>query len=219
DRFDLDLIAGRGGTTDERLGDINSLDLDRGLRRARAAALLMLALPGNAYLYQGEELGLPEVRDIPENRLQDPIWHLSGFKDRGRDGCRVPMPWRTGDKGGYGFSTDSALTPQDQWLPQPKAWANLAIDQQLSESGSTLKLYQEALALRRQLFRSNEDSLLWRLATGDQLLFERSGKFACLTTFGTPTRLPDGWEAILSSSPLSGDHLPPDCTVWLRSLS
>ena len=68
-------------------------DAEVGLRRARAATTVMLALPGSAYLYQGEELGLPEATELPDEVRQDPTWEKSGHTSRGRDGCRVPMPW------------------------------------------------------------------------------------------------------------------------------
>jgi len=216
DRLDLDLIAGRGGTTQERLGDPNALNLERGLRRARAAALLMLALPGNAYIYQGEELGLPEVRDIPKERIQDPIWRLSDFKDRGRDGCRVPLPWQVSAPGGYGFSSDPDVTPQSTWLPQPNMWTNLAVELQSSQRDSTLSLYQRALELRRNLSHSDDGQLHWETVTEAQLFFQRSTQFACLTTFGVPAQLPEGWKVLLSSAPLENAHVPADCTVWIQ---
>ncbi len=77
-------------------------DLKVGTRRARAAILLMLALPGGAYLYQGEELGLPEAF-IPDERIQDPVFFRTGGALRGRDGCRAPIPWN-GNEPPYGFS-------------------------------------------------------------------------------------------------------------------
>jgi alpha-glucosidase len=105
-----------------KLGDLLTLPADHalGLRRARAAALLMLALPGGAYVYQGEELGLPEVEDLPDDALQDPTWELSGRAERGRDGCRVPIPW-SGSAPPFGFSPPDAGAPP--WLPQPPSWA------------------------------------------------------------------------------------------------
>jgi alpha-glucosidase len=215
DRLDLDLVAGRGGTTLERLGNRSKLDIQRGLRRARAAALLMLALPGNACIYQGEELGLPEVRDIPDERIQDPIWRLSDFKDRGRDGCRVPIPWTVSSTGGYGFSSDPGMTPQATWLPQPEAWAQLAVDVQVAEQSSTLSLYQTALKLRQKLSHSTHP-LVWVSATDEHLLFQRSTQFACLTSFGVSTKLPEEWKVLLSSSPLEGAFAPADSTVWLQ---
>src|SRR5699024_4054212 len=93
---------------------------ERGLRRARAGTLFKLALPGSAYLYQGEELGLPEVTDLPEESLQDPTWERSGRTDRGRDGCRVPLPWE-GENSPFGFAPEGT-TP---WLPMPEAYGPL----------------------------------------------------------------------------------------------
>jgi len=115
-----------------------------GLRRARAATAVMLALPGSAYLYQGEELGLPDSTDIPDDVRQDPTWPRSGHTERGRDGCRVPMPWE-GDRPSYGFGP-SDLT----WLPQPASYAALAVDRQVGVEGSTLELYRALLAIRRE---------------------------------------------------------------------
>ena len=119
-------------------------DAALGLRRARAATALMLALPGSAYLYQGEELGLPDSTDLPDDVRQDPTWPRSGHADRGRDGCRVPMPWE-GDQPSYGFG------PSDKsWLPQPASYAALAVDRQVGVRGSTLELYRALLAARRE---------------------------------------------------------------------
>src|SRR5689334_20822326 len=115
-----------------------------GLRRARAATLLMLALPGSAYLYQGEELGLPEHTTLPDEVRQDPTWRRSSFTARGRDGCRVPVPWRS-DAPAYGFSPNGA-----SWLPQPGTYGELAPDRQRGVEGSTLELYRAALRLRRE---------------------------------------------------------------------
>lgn len=116
DRFALGLQPGTGETTLDRHGDVNELDLELGKKRARAGALLMLALPGGAYIYQGEELALPEVRDIPEHRLEDPRWNMSNNLDKGRDGCRVPLPWRSSSDSAHGFSGTSSVSPDEAWL-------------------------------------------------------------------------------------------------------
>ncbi|MDT9683596.1 glycoside hydrolase family 13 protein [Streptomyces sp. TRM76323] len=113
-----------------------------GLRRARAAALLMLALPGSAYLYQGEELGLPEVTDLPDELRQDPAFHRGEGQEGLRDGCRVPIPW-TPDGPSYGFG------PGGSWLPQPEGWGSLSVAAQTGDPASTLELYRTALAVRR----------------------------------------------------------------------
>src|SRR5690606_29169988 len=129
-------------------------DIELGTRRAAAAALLMLALPGSASLYQGEELGLPEVEDLPEEVLQDPIWERSGHRHRGRDGCRVPLPW-TAEPPTFGFTTG---TP---WLPIPAEWKRLAVETQTGQAGSMLQLYRSALGLRRVLPALGEGELTW----------------------------------------------------------
>ncbi|MFJ3159297.1 glycoside hydrolase family 13 protein [Streptomyces kanasensis] len=112
------------------------------LRRARAAALLMLALPGSAYLYQGEELGLPEVTDLPDEVRQDPAFHRTQGQDGLRDGCRVPIPWSARGPS-YGFG------PGGSWLPQPAEWGGLSVEAQTGDPASTLELYRAALATRR----------------------------------------------------------------------
>src|SRR5207244_3312878 len=132
-------------------------DLDRGTRRARAAALLAMALPGSLYVYQGEELGLPEVEDIPSERRQDPMWHRSGGVDPGRDGCRIPFPWG-GDRPPYGFSGEGAERP---WLDQPDDWARLTVAAQSEARDSMLALYRAGLRLRRAEPWQGDGTLRW----------------------------------------------------------
>ncbi len=153
------------------------LDAEQGLRRARAAVLFMLALPGSAYLYQGEELGLHEVADLPAGVLQDPIWLRTLNTRKGRDGARVPLPW-TAEGQTYGFG------PGASWLPQPDAWSRTAVDQQADVAGSTLEVYRSALRVRRAL--QTEESLAW-VETGrpDVTHFVRPNGWHCVTTFGT----------------------------------
>lgn len=134
-----------------RLGENNP---EVGLDRARAASLAMLALPGGVYLYQGEELGLPDHLEIPDEQRQDPTFIRTGGERVGRDGCRVPLPWRA-DEPHYGFGSTSG-----GWLPQPEDWYTLARDVQQSDPDSTLNLYRSALALRKQL-RLGAGSLSW----------------------------------------------------------
>ena len=112
----------------------------------------MLALPGSSYVYQGEELGLPEVADLPVSALQDPIWEQTAHTSKGRDGCRVPLPWTTTGPS-YGFGAGGA------WLPQPTSFASYAVEAQDGAEGSTLELYRTALALRRRLLDGEE--LTW----------------------------------------------------------
>jgi alpha-glucosidase len=188
------------------------LESDRGLRRARAATLMLLALPGSAYLYQGEELGLHELGDQPAEVLQDPTYRRSQGREKGRDGCRVPLPWtRTGDSFGFG--------PGGAHLPQPAWFADCSVEAQEGAADSTLRLYRAALAARRDLLA--EEKLVWVEAgpdTGaDVLHFVRPGGWQVVTNLGDgPTAVPPG-DVLLSSGPLADGQLPPDTTVWLRT--
>ncbi|WP_104480519.1 glycoside hydrolase family 13 protein [Actinokineospora auranticolor] len=187
-----------------------------GLRRARAAALLTLALPGSVYLYQGEELGLPEVTDLPDEVLRDPTWARSGHTDRGRDGCRVPLPWDTGGSA-LGFGPDGS-TP---WLPQPADWAGLSVAAQSREHGSTLELYRAALRLRRESPELRSDTPLTWLDAGPEVLALRRGGFGCAVNLGAaPARMPASG-VLLASGPYTVDGpdvvLPPDTAVWWRA--
>lgn len=177
------------------------------LRRARAATALMLALPGSAYLYQGEELGLPEAIDLPNEARQDPTWFRTNGERYGRDGCRVPIPWE-GDEASYGFGPGAA-----SWLPQPASWAQYTRSSQQGVPGSTLSMYQEALAARREHDLAFGE-LEWADAGPDALTF-RSGAVTVVVNLGTAAlELPEG-EVILASGELDGRSLPQDTTVWL----
>ncbi|HET9655888.1 MAG TPA: glycoside hydrolase family 13 protein [Kineosporiaceae bacterium] len=193
------------------------VDAALGRRRARAALLLELALPGGVYLYQGEELGLEEVEDLPEELLQDPTWHRSGHTERGRDGCRVPLPWTShGTSLGFG----SAGT----WLPQPAGWADLSVQAQEADRSSMLWLYREALWRRGEvpaLSTAAGDDLGWLDLGPSVVAFERDPGFACVVNVaGEPVALPDG-EIVLASVPdaVSGTgadrRLAGDAAVWL----
>ncbi|HLR92982.1 MAG TPA: glycoside hydrolase family 13 protein [Jiangellaceae bacterium] len=186
-----------------------SVDAELGLQRARAAALLMLALPGSAYLYQGEELGLPEVLDLPEEALQDPTWERSGHTIRGRDGCRVPLPWTVAGRSA-GFGADGS------WLPQPAGWGKLSVEAQEDDPSSTLNLYRAALRLRRNLDGVGTAELTWLDAGADVLAF-RSGDLICaLNLTDAPVPLPEHSEVLLTSGDLGPDgSLPVDTAVWL----
>jgi alpha-glucosidase len=130
------------------------VDLELGERRARAAALLILGLPGAAYLYMGEELGLPEVLDIPDSARQDPIFARTEGREKGRDGCRVPMPWTTDSASLSGFSTSSSVKA---WMPQPEGWGSMSVEIQEQLADSMLHLYRQALQLRPRLVDEGED--------------------------------------------------------------
>ncbi len=216
DRFDLGLLAGNANTTLERHGDVTKFDLARGTARARAGALLMLALPGGAYVYQGEELGLPEVRDIPEDRLSDPRWEMSLRTDRGRDGCRVPLPWKSESTGAFGFSNNSAVTPDDAWLPQGPTWGAFSVESQEDKADSTLGMYRKALAIRKSEAGLGDGAMNWIDAGSDVIAFSRPGNFVCYVNFGKAIALPAGAQVLLSSSPLTGQEIPKDCAVWMR---
>ncbi|GAB2569731.1 glycoside hydrolase family 13 protein [Kribbella endophytica] len=187
-------------------------DLALGLRRARAAALLELALPGGAYIYQGDELGLPEVEDLPESSLDDPTWERSGHTVRGRDGCRVPMPWGGGEPP-YGFGEGTS----QPWLPQPADWAPLTAEAQESDPDSHLNLYRAALKIRRAEEALGEGRLAWDDdAPAGVLSFTRDPGFRCVVNLGSsPIDLPTG-EILLASEPLLAGELPVDATVWLK---
>lgn len=185
-------------------------EYEPGLRRARAATALMLALPGSSYLYQGEELGLPEVIHLPDDARQDPTWFRTGGERYGRDGCRVPIPWE-GTEPSYGFGPSS-----ESWLPQPAQWASLARDAQRDVPGSTLSLYRDALRLRRE-HALGAGRLEWLPGYPETVVALRNGSVVVVANTGTSSvELPSG-ELLLASGPLSGRTLPPDTTAWLRA--
>ncbi|RLK52277.1 glycoside hydrolase family 13 protein [Microbacterium telephonicum] len=179
-----------------------------GLRRARAATTLMLALPGSSYLYQGEELGLPEVVDLPGDVRQDPTWFRTDGERYGRDGCRVPIPWESGAPA-YGFNETG-----ESWLPQPAEWAHLARSVQEEEPDSTLWLYRTLLATRRTE-GLGAGTLEWLDGYGDDVVAFRNGAVTVVANAGTtPVALPKG-TVLVASGPLAGDTLPVDTAVWL----
>ena len=184
-------------------------DGEVGLRRARAMAMVMLALPGAVFVYNGEELGLPDV-DLPDEALQDPTWERSGHTERGRDKCRVPIPW-SGDAPPFGFSTNA-----DTWLPMPADWEALTVEKQRADPGSTLSFYRRALELRRERTEFDGGEFEWLAATPELLIFERNGgALVCALNFDRrPMVLPPG-EVILASAPLVDGKLPPDAAAWL----
>ncbi|MCW2763029.1 MAG: alpha-glucosidase [Marmoricola sp.] len=187
-------------------------DLALGTRRARAAALLAMALPGAFYLYQGEELGLPEVEDLPLDRIEDPMHARSGGVDPGRDGCRVPFPW-SGDVPPYGFSPDAV----EPWLPQPGGWGGLTAEAQAGGADSMLALYRTGLQMRRELDELGAGTLVWLDLGADVIAFRRGHGFASVTNLsGAPIDLPSSEEIWLASAPVEGGRLPVDATAWLR---
>ncbi|HET9059621.1 MAG TPA: glycoside hydrolase family 13 protein [Acidimicrobiales bacterium] len=188
-------------------GDPAQVDAALGLRRAKAATLLMLALPGSAYLYQGEELGLQEVGQIPDRARQDPTFFRNKGVEVGRDGCRVPLPWEP-EGSSFGFGADGAHLPQPEWF------ASYAASRQDGETGSTLNFYRTALALRRQL--QGEESLVWHPGPKSVLHFSRPGGWHAVANFGgTPVDLPEG-EVLIASAEADRGVLAPESTAWVR---
>ena len=189
-------------------------DRELGLRRARGATLMMLALPGSSYLYQGEELGLPEHTTLAPEFRQDPTFFRTNGKRVGRDGCRVPLPWEAGVGAANGFNSTGKA-----WLPQPEIYAAYSRDQQDGVAGSTLELYKHALKLRRDL-KLGEGSFEWASDfVSERSLGFRNGEILVIHNFGhEPIHLPAG-EIIASSieGMTAGHALVADQTVWLRA--
>jgi alpha-glucosidase len=204
---------GRADTSGGWHPDAGRPDLALGTRRARAAILLSLALPGSAYVYQGEELGLWEVEDIPDEFIADPVYERTGRLVRGRDGCRVPLPWRAGAPG-FGFGPDGSAAP---WLLQPAAWRPLASDAQDGDQRSVLELYRAALRLRKSREQLDDDALSWHAAGDRVLAFSRPGGLMCIVNIsGLGIELPPHDAVLLASADLADGTLPADCAVWLR---
>ncbi|RKS77208.1 alpha-glucosidase [Actinomadura pelletieri DSM 43383] len=183
-----------------------------GHARAKAALLMLLALPGSAYLYQGEELGLPEVTDLPAEARQDPIWKRTNGELTGRDGCRVPLPW-SGTTAPYGFSPDGVLP----WLPMPDRWASMTVEAQSSDPSSMLVFYRKALSLRRRLLDDLPDDLEWLDSPDTAVVFKRGPLTSVLNCGENPLRLPSGGTPILTSAPLHGEVLPANAAAWLTT--
>jgi alpha-glucosidase len=177
-----------------------------GLARARAATLTMLALPGSAYLYQGEELGLENV-DVPPEARQDPAWHRT--QRDWRDGCRVPIPW-SGDAPPYAFGPGAG----QPWLPQPLDWADLTVEAQEQDPASSLAFYRAALAARRTHTTGLSEEVDVLDAGADVLAFRRGDLTVVLNAGVDAVELPAG-EVVLASGELDGHLLPADTAVWL----
>ena len=180
-----------------------------GLDRARAMAMVTLALPGAVFLYNGQELGLPNV-ELSDEALRDPTWERSGHTVRGRDGCRIPIPWR-GNTPPFGFSTSP-----DTWLPTPPEWATLTVEKQLDETDSTLSFFRRALEIRRKRVEFTGNRVAWLAAPRGALVFARgdAGLRCVLNAGNKPLRLPPG-EVLLTSAPPTSGKLPPNAAAWL----
>ncbi len=205
------LPAGTDLTTWPLTGPVELLDATQGLRRARAACLVTLSLPGSAYIYQGEELGLPEVWNLPLDVLDDPVWRDSGHTRKGRDGCRVPLPWEP-EGPSLGFGAGAA------WLPQPDEFAHLAASLQDGDDASMLTLYRRALALRRRLLVA-DDHIEFLDLGADVFGFRRGGGIRCIVNMGDEAiPMPPGELLLCSDAAIERDQaeLPADTAVWLR---
>ena len=214
-RYRLD--EGYSPQTVARLISLGDRNAEAGARRARAAALVLLALPGSAYIYQGEELGLPEVTGIPDGARQDPRFRRTAGQVPGRDGCRVPIPWTRAGKG-FGFSrTDDGACPAGPWLPQPPDWGRCSVESQLAEERSFLVLYRSALRLRRDHPALGRGTLRWLDVEG-LLCFAREPGFILAANLGAArVPLPAHREILLASGPVTGGSLPPDTAAWLAA--
>ncbi|WP_298255159.1 alpha-amylase family glycosyl hydrolase [uncultured Arthrobacter sp.] len=185
----------------------------RGVVRARAGLLALLGLPGGAYIYQGQEVDLPEV-DVPAEARADPMWTRSGVS---RDGARVPLPWTIAPAGSFGFSPTDDAVP---WLPIPPGWGSMSVEARERDAASTLHLVRAALDLRRSLHEegvlSPHDGGMWRAEDNGLLVCERSELFLVAVAMGdAPVRLPEG-RIILASSALTTEGLlPPDAAAWV----
>jgi alpha-glucosidase len=178
-----------------------------GARRARAAALLTLALPGSTYVYQGEELGLPEVTDLPQEYRRDPQWG-SGL---GREGCRIPIPWAYAEPP-FGFSPPMV---GESWLPVPPEWRSLTVEAQLDDPRSMLRLYREALRVRKEHPALGDGELRWLDAPPHVLLFARDPGFVCAVNLSDePVWLDVRGTVLLSSGRVRDGELGPDAAVW-----
>ncbi len=206
------------GPMDRHLSDYigRPADFELGLRRSRAAALMMFALPGSCYVYQGEELGLPEAEAIPLEAMQDPLVVQSLGANLGRDGCRVPLPWTPDPEANFGFSPRGAARP---WLPQPADWGTRSAQSQDGVPGSTLELYRTALAVRAQQPALGDGTMSWLETPADVVAFSREPGFQCWVNVGAdPVELPANAKVLVSSGPLTGDgRLPSDTAVWLSA--
>jgi alpha-glucosidase len=183
-------------------------DPEAALRRGRAATTVMLALPGSAYLYQGEELGLPEAMEIPDEARQDPTWFRTDGERYGRDGCRVPIPWEA-QAPAYGFSETGA-----SWLPQPPEWERLARDVQSPDPASTLNLYRELLRQRRAQGLSSGQFDWVEEAPEDTIWFRCAGVTVIANLGDAPVPLPEGLRVLVASGPVEGE-IPTDTAAWL----
>jgi len=186
------------------------VNVDLGLKRANAMTSLLLALPGSTYLYQGEELGLQEVMDIPDELMQDPQFFRNPDLGLSRDGCRVPLPWVANHEW-FGFGEGGAHLPQPAWFK------DYAVDVEDRDANSTLNLYRKALKLRRGLETTEDLTWVKHWFNKSVLHFRRPNGWHCVTNFGTSAvKLPKG-EVLFSTLPLVAGKLPANATAWVKA--
>ncbi|MBO0885027.1 MAG: alpha-amylase, partial [Mycobacterium sp.] len=178
-----------------------------GQARARAMALVELALPGAVFVYNGSELGLPEVTDIPAEALRDPIVARSSGAQIGRDGCRVPLPW-SGDQAPFGFSSSD-----NTWLPMPDRWRDYTVERQDQQEDSMLALYRRAIAVRRKMAVAEAD-IAWLPAPAGCLRFRGIGGVECWVNTGNEPIAVGSREMLLASAPMVSGGLPSNAAVW-----
>jgi alpha-glucosidase len=203
-----DRITGIGPNTEPKP------DTAEGLRRARAASAMMLALPGCAYIYNGEELGLPEATAIPDEFRQDPTFFRTQGEAYGRDGCRVPIPW-VADAPAFGFNETG-----EAWLPQPASYREYARDAQVGVRGSTLEMYMLALRIRREV-DLGDGTLRWLDGYEEDVLAFCNGEITVIANYSEKlVPLPAG-DVVLDTSMLNDSAasriLAPETTVWIRA--
>jgi len=189
-------------------GTSHPLDKASGTQNGLAATLFILALPGCTYLYQGEELGLHEVTDIPGDQIQDPQYLRNLKVDKGRDGCRVPLPWSKSGTS-FGFGTGGAHLPQPDWFGE------YSVEVEERDSQSPLSIYRKALEMRKGLI--TEETIEWHETDNPSVLhFSRPNGWHCITNFrAAPFAIPEG-ELLISSHPLQNGKIPAGTTVWLK---
>jgi alpha-glucosidase len=171
-------------------------------------------LPGSLYIYQGDELGLDEVDDLPVDRIQDPMYFRSDGTDPGRDGCRVPIPW-SGDHPPFGFSLNGSRA--EPWLPQPQRWQNRTVEAEERDPDSMLHLYRQALRIRRSEPGLGNGPMVWLPSDPDVLSFSRGEHFVSTTNLSSAAiLLPAGAEILIASDGIADGLLPVDATAWLR---
>ncbi len=186
-------------------------DEARGQRVGRAATAFMLGLPGSSYIYQGEELGLPEHTTLDASFREDPTFFRTKGERVGRDGCRVPIPWES-DKPAYGFNTTGK-----SWLPQPENYRRYARSEQKGVAGSTLELYKQLLKIRKE-FKMGLGELKWveDLCDETTLVFDNSG-VRVIANFGGTLNLPAGELLVTTQHDLTVEGvLEHEQVAWIK---